>query len=109
LVATVWLAAGPVVARIRRLESGVREVAAGGYAKDVEVRGKDEVAGLARAFNEAGAQVRRHVGEVEAREEALRTFVADTTHDVMIPLTGLHGHLAKVRDPVPRRGPVPPA
>jgi signal transduction histidine kinase len=102
LVATMWWSAGPVVARIRRLEAGVRASAAGGYAQEVEVSGRDEVAGLARAFNEAGAQVRRHVARVEEREEALRRFVADTTHDVMIPLTVVQGHLCDVRDRIER-------
>jgi signal transduction histidine kinase len=108
LVGTIWLAAGPVVARILRLEAGMRASAAGGYAHDVEVTGRDEVAGLARAFNEAGAQVRRHVAKVEEREGALRRFVADTTHDVMIPLTVLQGHLSDVRDHARRGEAVPP-
>jgi signal transduction histidine kinase len=34
---------------------------------------------------------------VEEREAALRSFVANTTHDVMIPLTVLQGHIAHLR------------
>ena len=37
-----------------------------------------------------------HVAALERREETLRAFVANTTHDVAIPLTVLQGHLAEL-------------
>ena len=49
------------------------------------------------------AEVRGHVSRVEAREATLRTFVANTTHDVMLPLTVLQGHLAALQRALPRR------
>jgi signal transduction histidine kinase len=97
LVAAVWIAAGSVIRRIRALEREVRRAAASRYAEPVAVEGGDEVASLARAFNAAGAEVRAHVTQVEQREEALRSFLANTTHDVMIPLTVLQGHLSSMR------------
>jgi two-component system, OmpR family, sensor histidine kinase BaeS len=93
----VWVASGPVVRRIRALAHDVRRSAAARYAEPVHVSGSDEVAELAQAFNDAGAEVRAHLREVEEREAALRSFVANTTHDVMIPLTVLQGHLAHLR------------
>ncbi len=93
----VLLASGPVVRRIRRLEADVRRSAAAHYDASVSVEGGDEVADLARAFDEAAAEVRAHVAAVERREGALREFVADTTHDVMTPLTVLAGHLDALR------------
>jgi signal transduction histidine kinase len=90
----VWLAAGPVIARMRRLAAAVRHSAATRYAVTVPVEGGDELADLARAFNAAGADVRRHLVDVQARREALQRFVADTTHDIALPLTVLQGHLA---------------
>jgi signal transduction histidine kinase len=96
-LAAVWVASGPVVRRIRLLAGDVRQSAAARYATPVEVAGTDEVAELARAFNEAGREVRAHLSEVEDREATLRTFVANTTHDVMLPLTVLQGHLSQLR------------
>jgi signal transduction histidine kinase len=87
----------PVVRRIRKLESGVRLSAAGTYESGVDVSGDDEVAALALAFNEAAAEVRTRVETIHAREETLRRFVADTTHDLMTPLTVLQGHLSLLR------------
>ncbi|HET8645274.1 MAG TPA: HAMP domain-containing sensor histidine kinase [Vicinamibacteria bacterium] len=96
-LAAVWLASGPVVRRIRALGGDVRRSASSHYETPVPVTGNDEVTQLARAFNEAGSEVRAHLAQVEEREATLRTFVANTTHDVMLPLTVLQGHLAQLR------------
>jgi signal transduction histidine kinase len=98
LGAAVLAAAGPAVRRIRRLTQEVSRSAAEGYSGTVTVSGADEIADLAVAFNEAGAAIRARVASVEEREKALREFVANTTHDVMVPLTVLQGHLAQLRD-----------
>jgi two-component system sensor histidine kinase BaeS len=94
VLAAAWVAAGPVISKLRRLADGVLYSAASHYAEPVKLEGSDEVTSLARAFNEAGQRVRGHLMDVQSREEALRGFVADTTHDVAIPLTVLQGHLA---------------
>ena len=98
VVAVVYLALGPAVRRIRRLEASVREQAAGGYEKDVTVEGSDEVADLAVAFNEASAQIRERMEELTERDRSLTEFLASTTHDVMVPLTVLLGHLSDLRE-----------
>lgn len=97
LVVAVVLAAGPIVKRVRKLEVQMRESAAARYAKPVDVEGADEVSELAQTFNAAAGEVRDNLESLEARERALRTFVENTTHDVMIPLTVLQGHLTALR------------
>ena len=97
LVAMLF-AAGPLVRRIRRLTADVRSAAAERYRAGVVVQGQDEIAALAQAFNDAGATLRDHVETIEQRERTLRDFVANTTHDVMLPLTVLQGHLAALRE-----------
>ena len=94
VLGAAWFAAGPVIGKLRRLGDAVRQSAASHYATPVPAAGRDEVAALARAFNEAGVQVRTHLVDLQAREQTLREFVANTTHDVAIPLTVLQGHLA---------------
>lgn len=96
VLAGVWLAAGPVISRMRRLAHEVRQSAASAYAQPVRADDDDEVASLARAFNDAGATVRAHLLEIQAREDTLRRFVADTTHDVAIPMSVLQGHLSNL-------------
>lgn len=94
VLAASWLAGGPLIARLRRLEASTHRAASTQYAEPIPVEGHDEVAGVAAAFNEAGRQVRAHLLDVQAREATLRTYVANTTHDVATPLTVLQGHLA---------------
>jgi signal transduction histidine kinase len=96
VVMAVWIAGGPVLTRMRRLRDAVGRSAESHYATAVPVDGGGELADLARAFNDAGRRVRQHLEEVETRERALREFVANTTHDVAMPLTVLQGHLAEL-------------
>jgi len=88
-----FLAAGPLVRRIRKLTDAVQR---GGETR-VEVGGaSDEIAELAAAFDASRAQIAEQVRTLEARDEALRAYVANTTHDVMIPVTVLTGHLSDI-------------
>lgn len=102
LVLAVLLAVGPILRRLSKLEDGVRNSARTAYRESVSVEGRDEIADLACAFNQAGTEVRRQIDTVEARERSLRDFVANTTHDVMLPLTVLQGHLTRLRDDLDR-------
>ncbi len=94
----ILIAVGPVVARIRRLTVAVNRSAAHGFADAIPAEGTDEVAELARAFDAAGREVRAQLATKDQREQTLRDFLANTTHDVMIPLTVLQSHLATLRE-----------
>ncbi|MDJ0523163.1 MAG: HAMP domain-containing sensor histidine kinase, partial [Planctomycetota bacterium] len=106
LLLAVLFAAGPLVRRVRRLEEEVRQAAAERYARPIEVTGDDEISALAGAFNDAGTQLRAHLETIEEREKSLRRFVANTTHDVMIPLTVLQGDLSRIRNDLDADRPV---
>lgn len=90
----VWAAMGNPVARLRALTTAVRASAADRYRTPAAIGGHDEVGDLGRAFDEAAAVIRSHIEQVEDREQVLRRFVADTTHDLMTPLTVLQGEIA---------------
>ncbi|MCY2961872.1 MAG: HAMP domain-containing sensor histidine kinase [Planctomycetota bacterium] len=93
LVLVTLFAFLPFVRRVRALTAGVRRSAASGYVDPVGASGSDELTELGRAFDTAGAQVREQIERLERRERSLRAFVENTTHDVMLPLTVLQGHL----------------
>lgn len=95
---SLFLAIGPVVRRIRKLTRDVRRAAEQQYSVPIEVQGADEVGALARAFNDAGKEIRARISSQETREKALRDFLENTTHDVMIPLTVLQGHLINLKE-----------
>lgn len=96
VLAALLLSIGPVVGRIRTLTREVRESAQAQYGSALTVKGNDEIAELARAFSEAQGAIREEHARTIDREQALREFLANTTHDVMIPLTALQGHLAQL-------------
>jgi signal transduction histidine kinase len=91
-------AAGPLVRRVRRLTAEVRRTADERYTQPIALEGRDELATLAEAFNTAGRELRAHAAALEQRERSLREFVEGTTHDLMLPLTVLQGHLVSLRE-----------
>lgn len=97
LLVTVLIVAGPLVRRIRRLTEEIEEADASEYRVEAETDTDDELGELARAFNEAGKRVRTTVAELAARDEALTEYVANTTHDLAIPLTVLQHRLRRLQ------------
>jgi signal transduction histidine kinase len=97
VLCAVLITMGPVVRRIRRLTDAVTASAAAGFIGDIPVEGSDEIAELARSFAAASRAVRAQLSATEQREAILRDFLANTTHDVMIPLTVLQAHLAAMQ------------
>lgn len=97
LLITALLAAGPMVRRIRKLTEAIEEAGGPDYQVEVETGAKDEIGELARAFNTAGDRVRQTVDQLEARDRALTEYIANTTHDLAIPLTVLQHRLRKLQ------------
>ncbi|RKI01937.1 HAMP domain-containing protein [Corallococcus sp. AB004] len=97
LLSAMVVALGPVVQRLRRLTDEVRASSGSRYEQPVTVNGTDEIAELARAFQQARAEIQAQMAHQQAREQTLRDFLANTTHDVMTPLTVLQGHLAAMQ------------
>ena len=82
---------------MRGLIESVRQSASKGYLQPVPDAGSDEIAELAKAFNTAGKEIQSKVSSLQEREESLRNYLANTTHDVMTPLTVLQGHLIELQ------------
>ena len=90
------LAAGPVVRRVRHLTEQVQRFTHG--ANDpIDVRGNDEVTELAAAFESTRQTIEAQIRSLQERESALRNYIANTTHDVMVPLSVLQGHLVSLQ------------
>lgn len=90
------LAGGPVVRRIRRLTHAIAD-AREGESPVLDLGGTDEVADLARAFHAKQQKLLQQMEELQRRDRALSEHLANTMHDVMIPLTVLEGHLMGLR------------
>ncbi|GHF28189.1 two-component sensor histidine kinase [Amycolatopsis deserti] len=88
-VLLAWLAAGAVLRPVRRLRDGARDLARGELATRLPERGGDELAELARTFNESAASLEKSVGELRRMEADARRFVADVSHELRTPLAAM--------------------
>ncbi|MFO1425208.1 MAG: SpoIIE family protein phosphatase [Candidatus Competibacteraceae bacterium] len=88
LVALFSLALGVYLTRqLKNLTEGARRLAAGELGYQVPVRGWDELAQTARAFNLMSARVRESHASLAEQEERLRR-VLNSTHDAIIVTDG---------------------
>jgi two-component system sensor histidine kinase MtrB len=83
------LAAQGVLRPIRRLGLAARRLGEGHLDTRAEVRGSDEIADVARTFNDTAAALEQGVRELRAMEAASRRFVADVSHELRTPLTAM--------------------
>ncbi|MEU5400615.1 HAMP domain-containing sensor histidine kinase [Streptomyces sp. NPDC005963] len=83
------LAAGTVLRPVRKLGRATRELAAGDLGSRVTVRGHDELAELARTFNETADALQASDAELREQEAKARRFVADVSHELRTPLAAM--------------------
>ncbi len=91
------LASAPLVRRVRKLTKAIDEAGDSDALSQVD-SSRDELGDLSRAFSRDRATLRGKVQEIAEQKQTLQTFLANTTHDVMTPLTALVGHLSSLRN-----------
>ena len=74
---------------LRRLGRAARLLGTGGLGTRIKVRGRGELAELARTFNESAASLEHSVGELRRMEERSRRFVADVSHELRTPIAAM--------------------
>jgi signal transduction histidine kinase len=82
-----------VFAPVEELTHGARSLAGGKLDTRVRVRGDDEVAELASAFNSMAEALERN-------EKSRRNMVSDVAHELRTPLTSIRAQLEAVQDGV---------
>jgi two-component system, OmpR family, sensor histidine kinase MtrB len=76
-----------VVAPVRQAARTAEELASGLLDRRMRVRGQDDLARLARAFNEMAASLERQIHRLEELSRVQRRFVSDVSHELRTPLT----------------------
>ncbi len=83
------LAAGTVLRPVRKLGRAARGLAAGDLGSRAVVTGRDELADLARTFNETADALQASDAELREQEARARRFVADVSHELRTPLAAM--------------------
>ncbi|YCK37981.1 ATP-binding protein [Actinomadura sp. ATCC 39365] len=84
-VVVALLATRSVLRPVRELGRAARLLGEGELRARVEVRGSDELADVARTFNDTAAELERHVMQLREMEADARRFVADVSHELRTP------------------------
>ncbi|WP_327255949.1 HAMP domain-containing sensor histidine kinase [Streptomyces sp. NBC_01244] len=83
------LAARSVLRPVRDMRRAAQRLGQGHLDTRIEVRGADELAGLARTFNETARALEHSVSELRGAEVRARRFASDVSHELRTPLAGM--------------------
>jgi two-component system sensor histidine kinase MtrB len=76
-----------VVAPVRQASHSAQRLSAGNLGERMPVRGADELAALARSFNEMATSLQDKMTALEDLSQVQRLFVSDVSHELRTPLT----------------------
>ena len=76
---------------LAKLDESARRVASGNYSERLEVRGGDELAGLAQDMNDMAQAVQDRVEQLERVADERKIFIADLAHEMKTTLTSILG------------------
>ncbi|MGW7063955.1 ATP-binding protein [Streptomyces sp. NPDC054904] len=83
------LAARSVLRPVRDMRRAATHLGRGRLDTRIEVRGSDELAGLARTFNETARALEESVAELREAGARARRFASDVSHELRTPLAGM--------------------
>ncbi|WP_051682001.1 MtrAB system histidine kinase MtrB [Cellulomonas sp. HZM] len=84
---TTWLVTRQTVRPVRRAAQVAERLADGHLSDRMAVRGEDEMATLARSFNEMATSLQDQISRMEDLSALQRRFVSDVSHELRTPLT----------------------
>jgi two-component system, OmpR family, sensor kinase len=86
-----WVIAGRVLAPLRLLRDTARSITESDLTQRIQVQGDDELADLARTFNEM-------LDRLEEAFASQKAFISDAGHELRTPITIIRGHLDVMGD-----------
>lgn len=87
LAAIAVLVTGQVVRPVRVAAQTAERLAAGRLEERMRVRGRDDLALLASAFNDMADSLQRQIHKLEEMSRLQRRFTSDVSHELRTPLT----------------------
>jgi two-component system sensor histidine kinase MtrB len=86
LVLVTWLVTHQAAQPLASAAAVAKRLAAGDFSERMAERGEDEMAVLARSFNEMARSLQAQIERMEELSRAQRRFVADVSHELRTPL-----------------------
>ncbi|WP_282697450.1 HAMP domain-containing sensor histidine kinase [Streptomyces sp. CC208A] len=83
------IASRGVLRPVRELRHAAHSMGRGRLDTRIHAKGSDELADLARTFNESAAELERSVTELRHAEARARRFASDVSHELRTPLAGM--------------------
>jgi signal transduction histidine kinase len=90
-IGAAWIIAGRLLRPVRQLTESARSITETDLSRRIPVEGDDEIAVLARTFNEM-------LDRLDAAFTVQRAFVDDAGHELRTPITIVRGHLELMGD-----------
>ncbi|SNU02706.1 two-component system, OmpR family, sensor histidine kinase MtrB [Ruaniaceae bacterium KH17] len=87
LALLIWIIMWRVLQPVREAAIAAERIAAGLLHERMDVRGVDELATLARSFNEMAESLQRQIEQLEDLSRFQQRFVSDVSHELRTPLT----------------------
>jgi two-component system sensor histidine kinase BaeS len=97
LIALVVFA--PVRRRLQGVQAATERLGAGDLSARAPDHGSDEVATLARSFNQMADELATRARALEASDRTRRQLMADVSHELMTPLTAMRGYIETLTMP----------
>lgn len=105
---TGLLASLPLLRRVSRLTNEMGKAREEHPQVPASLESSDELGDMARSFNQLGNRVQRNFETLARRDEALRSHVANTSHDLAIPLTVIQHRLRRALEQCDEAAPLRP-
>jgi signal transduction histidine kinase len=90
---------GPVRRRLKGVQAATERLGAGDLSARAPEHGGDEVALLARSFNQMADELAARARALEASDRTRRQLMADVSHELMTPLTAMRGYIETLTMP----------
>lgn len=87
LAAMIWVIMWRLLRPVREAAIAAERIAAGLLHERMDVRGADELATLARSFNEMAESLQIQIRQLEDLSQFQQRFVSDVSHELRTPLT----------------------
>lgn len=87
IAVSVWSIMWRVLSPVRQAALTAERLAAGILDERMAVRGQDELATMARSFNEMADSLRTQITQLEELSRFQQRFVSDVSHELRTPLT----------------------